>query len=453
MRVTANESPWPDMNKIAGSMLYFFVGLMVFLSSPLVSKAQELAPHTHPTEEKTHTHPDRPHLHEELQQIRLWLESIERDTERRRITGEKEIIGEVYPLQTLRKTRLSGGLTFIVQGALNNEKRFGGNRADGSFSLDLILESEIRKNGLMIVRGDFMRGDGLTRLPGFFAGGVNADIEDLKQNGTFQENPGTFNLIEALYEQTWDDERYRLSFGQMDPTSYFDQNAFANSETFQFLSPMFVNNIAILFGGDANGYGPGLVAHVHPVEILALSVGFFEGDGQYDDMMDQPFWIVEFELESYRGDLEGHYRFIYWSNESNQNTISGTPVTQTRNKGFALSFDQEITKKLGLWARFGTQDGAVSRFEYSASIGLQRKVFFGPHPGTFGLAYGRTFISDAYEQASALNKDEQVLEVYYNMDAGQGFHLAPDVQYIKNPGGDGSIDPITVYGVRMQLNF
>jgi hypothetical protein len=448
------------MKKVFFLISISFVVVLFFFGLPKKLFAETMAPHTHSEEKHTHpvekhSHSDRPHLHEELQQIRLWLDSIERDTERRRITGEEDrVAGEkVYPLQTLRKTRLSGGLTFIVQGALNNEKQFGGDRADGSFSLDLILESEIRKNGLMIIRGDFMRGDGLTRLPDLFAGGVNADIEDLKQGDTFKQNPATFNLIEALYEQTWEDERYRLSFGQMDPTSYFDQNAFANSETFQFLSPMFVNNIAILLGGDANGYGPGLVAHVHPVKTFEINVGFFEGNGEYDDMLDQPFWIIEAEYENYRGELEGHYRFIYWSNETNQNMTVDASATLSRNSGFAISFDQEMTKQVGVWARFGTRDGAVSQYDRSASIGFQLKGLLGREDGIFGFAYGRTFVSDEYEQVSNSREDEQVIEAYYNMDAGRGFHLAPDVQYIENPGGDGAIDPITVYGVRAQLNF
>jgi len=447
------------MPKFFVAVLFFLSLSISFFALPSPSFAQALEPHTHEGDEhshpvKKHSHPARPHLHEELQQIRLWLDSIARDTERRPITGEEAVDGEkVYPLQTLRKTRLSGGLTFIAQGGLNNEKQFGGDRADGSFSLDLILESEIRNNGLMIIRGDFMRGDGLTRLPNLFSGGVNADIEDLKQDNTFKNNPGTFNLIEALYEQTWEDERYRLSFGQMDPTSYFDQNAFANSETFQFLSPMFVNNIAIRFGGDANGYGPGLVLHAHPVKAFELNVGFFEGNGEYDDMMDQPFWIIEAEIESYRGDLEGHYRFIYWSNETNQVKLLDANASLSRNTGFAISFDQEVTRQVGFWARFGTQEGAVSQFDYSASIGFQLKGLLGRDDASFGLAYGKTFISDEYAQSAGLSEDEHVIEAYYNMDAGHGFHLAPDVQYIENPGGDGAIDPITVYGIRAQLNF
>ena len=84
------------------------------------------------------------HTHQELEDIKQRLKVIERDTERRRITGAEERkefkdksleAEEAYPVLSSQKTRLSGGLTFILQGATNNEQQFGGNRADGSLSI------------------------------------------------------------------------------------------------------------------------------------------------------------------------------------------------------------------------------------------------------------------------------------------------------------------------------
>jgi carbohydrate-selective porin OprB len=34
-----------------------------------------------------------------------------------------------------------------------------------------------------------------------------------------------------------------------------------------------------------------------------------------------------------------------------------------------------------------------------------------------------------------------------------GVAVSPDIQYVTNAGGDGSIDPIVVYGVRFQAFF
>lgn len=416
-----------------------------------------------PAPVKKNTPPARPHIHEELGQIKKWLESIERDTERRRITGEEErkelgkekedLNEEIYPIQSSRKTRIRGGLTFISQGITNNETQFGGDGGDASLSIDLIFESELRQNGLLIVRGDFMRGDGLTRHPVLFSGGVNADIEDFKANGTLEKNPDAFHLIEALYEQTWQGERFRFSFGQIDLTSYFDQNEFANSETFQFISPLFVNNAAIGWGGDVNGYGPGLIFHAHPVKAFELNAGLFEGDGNYENVFNQPFWIVEVEYERHGG-FEGHYRFIYWSNETGHPEILNPAAVNTRNRGFSISFDQALSERFGVWSRFGLQDGKVSKFDHHVSLGLQIKNPFGRTDDVLGLAFGTTWISDAYHEKQAeLDQNEYAAEIYYNVRASNGLHISPDLQYIANPGGNGHIDPITVYGVRAQLQF
>ncbi len=393
------------------------------------------------------TLPAKPHIHEELQQIKAWLESIERDSERRPIVSEEGIVDDLaYPLQTSTKTHLSGGLTFIAQGIQNNRPQFGGDGGDGSLSIDLIFESEIRENGLLIVRGDFMRGEGLTRLPPL-AAGVNADIE------TFIGGPDSFHLIEALYEQTWGKERYRFAFGQIDTTSYFDLNEFANSETFQFISPLFGNNPAINWGGDQNGYGPGFAFHIHPIEAIEFNLGVFEGDGNYIDLFDQPFIIAEIELEYHGENLEGHYRFIFWSNETNRAEIINPTVSASHNRGFAISFDHELTKALGLWTRFGMQDGKVSEFDRHASVGLQIKNPFKRSDDFIGIALGKTWVSDENKRENGLDKNEITAEIYYNFKVAQGIHLSPDIQHIINPGGNGLIDPITVYGIRTQLVF
>lgn len=427
------------MNKMR-FMLFFAGGLIVSLFGMGISRAAGEAPktpalgeHTHPTEK--HTHPVRPQIHDELDQIKRWLADIERDTERRPLF-KAEKVEDAFPLQTSRKTQLNGGMTLIVQGGLNNEAQFGGDRADGSLSLDLILSSEIRDNGLLIVRGDFMRGEGLTRLPSLFAGGVNADIE-----GFPKETADTFHLIEALYEQTWDRETFRVAIGQIDLTSYFDQNQFANSETFQFISPAFGNNLAIGWGGDDNGYGPGLVFHAHPIKVFELNLGLFEGDGNYKDLFDQGFWIVEVEYELYLGDIEGHYRLNYWSNENKD------------IDGVGISIDQALSEQLGVWGRFGIQGGEVEEYDRHASIGLEVKGLPGRSDDVIGLAVGQTWISDEHKTATGLSDNETLGEIYYNISLGDGFYLTPDLQYISNPGGNSAIDPITIYGLRGQLDF
>jgi len=423
-------------------ILFPAYAFILLLAQPGTSFSADPGPNTPPT-----------HIHDELEAIKERLNIIERDSERRRILGEeKGIQTETFFLQTFRKTRFDGGLTFIVQGGINNEARFGGDRADSSLSIDIILESKIQDNGILIVRGGFMRGDGLSRLPELFAGSVNADIEAFPD-----ASARSFHLIEAFYEHSWEKKRYRVSFGQIDLTSYFDRNAFANSETFQFISPLFVNNIAIAWGGDDNGYGPGLVFHLHPMKNFEVSLGLFEGNGDYKDTFDQPFWIAEMEFKRDQGELEGNYRFIVWSNETDRPTILNPNIMKSYNRGFGISFNQKLTPQFGVWGRFGLQDGEVSHFSHHASLGAQFKGVLSRPDDVIGIALAITSISNEQKQFSGFNpvfnNDEYAAEIYYNLTTGHGFHVTPDVQYISNPGGDGGVDPITVYGIRTQLVF
>jgi carbohydrate-selective porin OprB len=136
-----------------------------------------------------------------------------------------------------------------------------------------------------------------------------------------------------------------------------------------------------------------------------------------------------------------------------------------KNQGIGFNFDQEVTEHVGVWGRYGTQDSRVASFDRSLTAGIQLGggAFGRPHDA-LGVGYGLTMISDEYEAAQAVasnpqfNANEGYFEAYYRYvvdgDAEvRGVSLSPDVQYITNAGGDSSLDPIVVYGLRLQAFF
>lgn len=369
--------------------------------------------------------------------------------------------------------KIFGGVTGIVQGALNNEGRFGGDRAEGSMSADLMLSVPIGEKGKFFLRLDIQQGEGLTTLPGLFtspngnATGPNNDIE------TF-ENSESLNINEVVYTHHFLDEIVEIALGHIDMTSHFDQNEFANKETFQFLAQAFNNNSALEWGGTVNFFGPGIVLKYEPVELFEISVGGFEGDGNYSDMFDHPFLIGQVEVEPAFGGLEGHYRIYGWGRWTPHCRDLTDPAafsdcslveTATRrevkrgNAGFGLSMDQWLSRAIGIFSRFGYQDEEVSQARAAFSIGLtiSGSSFRRPHD-VFGLAYGVLIPGDDYQQSTGLMEAEQYAEVYYKYVVSgngvtSGFHLSPDVQVIAHPGGDGSTAPIVIYGLRAQASF
>ncbi|MER3447368.1 MAG: hypothetical protein C4291_11250 [Candidatus Dadabacteria bacterium] len=98
------------------------------------------------------------------------------------IENLKKRIEDLPPFSTFG-IKVSGGLTGIFQGSLNNRKEFGENGAAVEFSADLSLDGSIGDKGSFRLRFDFEHGSGLTDFPPVFTNpdgnttGPNNDVE------------------------------------------------------------------------------------------------------------------------------------------------------------------------------------------------------------------------------------------------------------------------------------
>ena len=395
-----------------------------------------------------------------------------KELEQKEIEVTDEDGHRLHPVRSLYGTTINGGLTTIFQGSLNNKNRFGGNRSEASMSADLIFEYGFGAGSSFLFRFDVVQGEGLTGIPALFLNpngnpsGPNGDVEGF--------NNQQLNINEARYEHRLFENRAMISFGQIDLTSYFDQNNYANSETDQFLANQFVNNNTIDWGGSENFYGPGLVFSVNSKEMLGLSLGFFEGDGNYKDFFDEPFLIGQLSLQMETGGREGNVRLYGWGRLTDHcNSTSDSSAfqncalidsadrikVQDQNTGFGISMDQQISEHIGVWSRFGYQDPDVSQFEFAVSGGVALSgEMIGRPDDELGMAYGASFPSSPYELASGFNDVEHYAEVYYRLaPLGNGarpeIQISPDIQIVANPGGDSSVDPVFIWGFRTQINF
>ena len=357
---------------------------------------------------------------------------------------------------------LGGDLSFFLQGFSID----GDGRVDGSYSGDLFLTIPVGRYGNVYLRGDIGEGEGIAGdLPPTFSG-PNADLEF---------NEPKFTLAEAWYWTSFPipdirDQRLELTIGKIDPTGLFDANAVANSETNQFIADIFVNNLAIGFAGDGNGYGPGVALGYRFTSIYTTGqevvgrVGMFEGDiegeGTHKRVFDRPFVIGELDIKrSYYG-FDGNYRFYGWMNQNSHTAWDDPTDDDLSNQGFGLSIDQKVSNDITLFARYGIQDEDVSNFDQVMTIGGQ--IIGNPWRrgnDAIGMAYGLSKTSDKYEDVSLATDgyeakgDEHYIEAYYKYYANANLTISPDVQYIVNPGGDKEKDDVFIYGVRMQLNF
>ncbi|HEX9758885.1 MAG TPA: carbohydrate porin [Nitrospiria bacterium] len=405
-------------------------------------------------------------VEKELKEIKERLKELEQE----KIEVTDEDGHRLHPVRSLYGATISGGLTAILQGSLNNKERFGGDHSEASISADLILEYGFGEESNVLFRLDWAPADGLGNLPPLLVNpngnpsGPNADIEGLT----------TLHLVEARYEHRLLDEAILIAFGQMDLTSYFDSNHYANSERDQFLAQQFVNNTAIEWGGDENFLGPGVVLGLNSSERVGVLVGFFEGDGNYKDFFDNPFLIGQLSIQTQTGGRDGNVRLYGWGRLTDHcNSASDLSIfsdctlilpadqnkRQDQNTGFGFSLDQQVSGGIGVWSRFGYQDPDVSQFEFAVSGGAGFSgEMIGRPDDELGVAYGASFPSGPYELATGFNDVEHYGELYYRMvPFGDGrrpeIQISPDIQIIANPGGDRSVDPVFIWGFRTQVNF
>jgi porin len=162
-------------------------------------------------------------------------------------------------------------------------------------------------------------------------------------------------------------------------------------------------------------------------------------------------------LHSGRGRLPGSYRLGIWNARIEKDYLEDNH-SKRDDTGFYFSADQMIWREnsedsqgMGLFTRVGWADEKVNEIEFSGSVGLQYKGIIPDRDNDvlgFGIAHG-TLSDDAAFNSSL----EQVYEAYYNVEISPWLHITPDLQMIKDPGGDSDAGDAFVAGVRVQMDF
>ena len=141
--------------------------------------------------------------------------------------------------------------------------------------------------------------------------------------------------------------------------------------------------------------------------------------------------------------------------------------------GLGLNLEQQLTSDLGLFARASMSQPNVEEVDFtdinqSLSAGLSLTgTRWGRPDDTVGLAGVVNRIShDAklYFAAGGLGGiigdgqlpnagPEQILEAYYSVAAFSFAHLTADYQFINNPAYNRDRGPVSVFGLRLHVEF
>lgn len=257
-------------------------------------------------------------------------------------------------------------------------------------------------------------------------------------------------LNQLWYERKFGDgARWRARVGYLDLTSEFDVNAYANDEYTQFLSDAFINNLT--FECPANSLGGQL--WWEPNDKWSFGVGYSESNRDCVEMFSYGVAIAEIDRRVQIGELEGTYRGYFTANFTPRPSLDGSRDDLT-NDGWGLSFDQEITPNVGLWGRYGQQNGACCEFDRALTAGFELHSFSEARPDDIlGFGYGTMFVSDEFASVKENAVDENHVELYYSFQVNEYFSATPSLQWIDGVGGDGDAEVVWTPGFRATVEF
>jgi len=363
-----------------------------------------------------------------------------------KIASQTNAIEEIGTIKdALGNLEFSVGATSVVQGTVNNDD-LDGDDTDAAYSVDIEITAPVGKNGTALLYLEGGEGMGITdELPLF--SGLNADATG--------DDDADLQISELWYEHSFRGGTVVGTIGKLDITRWFDANAVANDETTQFLSDMFVNNVAVEFPD----YAYGVRLSLYPGELFEIHLGAVESDSDFEDIFDETFFVAEVGITPGLFGRKGAYRFYAWTNRDNHSEFRDPRDNHEEGYGFGLSFDQQVTDTITGFARFGWQDEDVYEIETSWSIGVQfAGALWGRQEDVFAMAFGRSDFGDDYRESLrdagfGTNPAESLFEAYYSMKVNDHITIAPDVQVADGMLGMDNDDTVTILGVRAQLDF
>ena len=270
-------------------------------------------------------------------------------------------------------------------------------------------------------------------------------------------------------------EHLHLTAGKIDPFVFFDQNAAADDESARFMNNAFVHNPLLDSGGDiradAYGFAPGaIVQYVNERQKGAewgLSLGAFaSGPGaNFTGSLAGPLVIAQAETAVRFNYLPGNYRAYLWHNGRG----NGYDGIERMHAGIGFSVDQKLTDEVTLFGRYGHQLKGKVRFDRALTLGGELDGnLWGRAADSLGLALGALRTSADFRNDSPTvdaNADavpdfgyqasgaEQQLELYYRFKLNSHVELTPDLQWIRQPGGNAGAATVKVFGLRAKLGF
>jgi hypothetical protein len=339
----------------------------------------------------------------------------------------------------------------------------------------------------------------------------NTDL-DIVRNPLLSKAPyigrGIIHKVFALSEDKIENQRSFLSlfdelprrrlevrFGKFGMPDFFDVNSVGSDTHFQFNNWTIDNNGAWDYAADTRGYTAGATADYEDRNWgFRFAEALMPKVANGIDLVWKPWQAhaENFEYELRHGMIPkkpGVIRLLAYTNHANMGIyreaianfkagltpvpeITNHPWRMTRKYGFGINLEQNLTRNLTAFARFGWDNGKTESFAYtevdqtfSGGLGANG-AWWRRKQDRAGIAFVTNAISKDHQTYLAdgglgfllgdgkLNYGrENIVESYYTIHAWRGIYFAPGLQHIQNPGYNRDRGPVLVPTFRAHVEF
>ena len=287
--------------------------------------------------------------------------------------------------------------------------------------------------------------------------GLFANLNTIADNSGDLQLPKdkAFWLQEAYYEHSFCGGKLAFVVGKTETFGFVDDNAFANDANVQFVGKALVNNPVL---DSENEFAPLIAATFSPVESVsfsALAVSSsrpnMEEDLQktvYSRIFDEPMVAAQLRFSPKFGNLQGNYRVYFFDAMYDHSNSAGD--FNKDGWGVGVSFDQQVTQCLGLFARLAYSDRDAYDVDWFWSAGANLKGLIASRPDD-ELGIGIAGVKGHIEPDN--DGTEFHAEAYYRIALNEHVALTPDLQWVVNPVGNGDNDAVFAGMIRVELSF
>ena len=308
------------------------------------------------------------------------------------------------------------------------------------------------------------------------------------KNAAAERTP--YSLFSELPER-----RLELRFGKFSMVDFFDLNSYGSDTNFQFMNWAVDNNGAYDYAADTRGFTFAALMEYHDRH---WSARFAEGlmpkvaNGINLDADMSRARAENVEVEFHRrviGHQEGILRLLAFVNHANMGSyraaidnflagrtpvpeITAHPLQTTVKYGFGLNFEQPLNDWMGVFARWGWNEGRHESYAYT-EVDETEQIGLGGSGKRWhrrfdraGLVFVSNAISRDHQQYLALGGfgfllgdgrlnygRENIVETYYTLHVWRGFYPSLGFQYVDHPGYNRDRGPVVVPTLRLHLEF